>query len=178
MSGESYVTSSAVIPIINLLTDSVLKEKDDDPPLVNDLCTATLADRLGRNTDDDVVHILEIASFLDSRLKTKHTQQIDNVKETVCADAAENYVCHENSTTDLTDKTPPRKKRTLGSLLKSQETDEPDTKVVISPEQKVKQEMQRYLVEPKVDEEDPLKWWKHMQLHILCYQVSPKSISV
>ena len=72
--------------------------------------------------------------------------------------------CNENSTTDLTDKSPPCKKRTLGSLLKNQETDEPDTRVVISPEQKVKQEMQRYLVEPKVDEEeDPLKWWKHKQ---------------
>ena len=68
MSGETYLTSSAILPIINLLTTSVLKENDEDTPLTNDLCATIFADLLGRNNSDDTVHLLEV---VDPRLKSK-----------------------------------------------------------------------------------------------------------
>ena len=37
LSGEHYVTISAILPIMQLLTDSVLNEKEDDVPLSNEL---------------------------------------------------------------------------------------------------------------------------------------------
>ena len=69
MSRENYVTSSTILPIINLLIRSVLNEKDKDVPLTNDLRDAILGDLLGRKNDDDVIHLLEVASFLDPRFR-------------------------------------------------------------------------------------------------------------
>lgn len=52
MSGETYVTSSAIKPIINLLTTSILKENDEETPLANELRSKILDDVLGRNNDE------------------------------------------------------------------------------------------------------------------------------
>ena len=35
MSGEKYIDSSAILPIINLLSTSVFKENEEDKPLNN-----------------------------------------------------------------------------------------------------------------------------------------------
>ena len=45
--------------------------RDSLTPLTNDLRAVILADLLGRNSDDKSVHLLEIASFLDPRFKSK-----------------------------------------------------------------------------------------------------------
>ena len=65
MSGEKYVTGSAVIPVTDLLTTSILKEKEDDKTLTNEIRKAIISDLSKRNTSPDVVEVLELASFLD-----------------------------------------------------------------------------------------------------------------
>ena len=44
MSGEQYVTISAVLPIVNLLNTSVLKETTSDKALTNELRSVIITD--------------------------------------------------------------------------------------------------------------------------------------
>ena len=70
---------------------------------------------------------------------------------------------------------PAKRKRTLGSLFKSNE-DYIDSPADISTEQKVQSEVAMYLKEPRLDvEEDPLKWWKiHENIYPILANVARK----
>ena len=157
---------------MQLLTDSVLNEKEDDVPLSNELRASILADLLGRNTNDDIVHLFEVTSFLDPRFKSKFvcTDDLDLVKETVLRDGV---TLHSTTTVgdsvNVSDTSvgsaSSTKKRTLGSLLKSHVDNTADSAesltCPISPHQFITSELDRYLVQPGLDEEeDPLMWWK------------------
>lgn len=102
MSGEKYVTISAVLPIINLLQTSVLKENTDDKPLTNELRSRIINDLSKRNQQSHVVHLLEIASFLDPRFKEKFISNMDDVKETVVTDAVAISLSSQSSSPLLT----------------------------------------------------------------------------
>ena len=168
MSGEKYITISAVLPIIDLLKTRVLRENEEDKSLTNEIRSLIISDLTSRNQDPVVVHLLETASFLDPRFKERYVSDIDHVKRTVVRDAIAMLTCTsergtENSApfTSTTEPPPSKKKRTLGSLFKSNDTDLADVPIRISPEQKVEHEMDMYLKEKKVDlEENPLEWWK------------------
>ena len=78
LSGEEYVTVSAVLPMLNLIDDNLLKEEDSDTRLTNDIKQCIKLD-LGRQYADseEIVEILKVATFLDPRFKTKY------IKDTV-----------------------------------------------------------------------------------------------
>ena len=61
MSGERYVTGSAVLPIIDLLDNEILKETKEDKTLTNDICPAIKADLLTRNTGSELWNYLRCA---------------------------------------------------------------------------------------------------------------------
>ena len=71
MSGEKYVTISAIVPVMNLLKTAVLEEKTDDNPMMNELRSSIMDDLMTRNQGPDIVHLLETASFLDPSFKEK-----------------------------------------------------------------------------------------------------------
>lgn len=48
--GDKYVTCSAIVPVLKLLSDDVLKEKDDST-LTNDIRSYILADLSQRNLE-------------------------------------------------------------------------------------------------------------------------------
>ena len=56
MSGEKYETISAVLPIVDLLETSVLKENANDKPLTNELRSSIIND-LSRKTKSPVFPI-------------------------------------------------------------------------------------------------------------------------
>ena len=60
ISGERYTTGSAVLPITNLLDNEILKEKEQDKTLTNDICLAIKSDLSTRNTNSQVVELLEV----------------------------------------------------------------------------------------------------------------------
>ena len=72
MSGEKYVTGSAVLPIINLLDKEILKEKEEDKTLTNEIRLAIKADLFTRNTGTEVCKLLQMCSFVDPQFKTKY----------------------------------------------------------------------------------------------------------
>ena len=128
MSGETYVTGSAILPIIDLLTNSVLNENTDDKPLTNELRQAMLLDLQTRNNDSNVVDLLEVCSFLDPRFKTKYIQNEEKVKETIYRDGItiNDSTCASTSGQSTSHIVPlGKRKRTLGSLFKVHEDEMP-----------------------------------------------------
>ena len=160
MSGEKYVTGSAVLPIIHLIENKVLKENDEDKTLTNDIRNAIKTDLLKRNTSEEVVNLLEVCSFVDPRFKVKYASNESALKDQVISEGVATYP-EENYLDDSCDDAPlpKKKKRTLGSLLKS--NDDIDDELTLSTREKVDQEVSTYLKVPRLDYElDPLEWWE------------------
>ena len=160
MSGENYVTGSAILPIMDLLYNSVLQEKEEDKPLTKELGCAIVTDLQFRNTSPEV----EVCSYMDPRFKTKYIddEMLESVKKTVYNDRV--HVCRFCPTTlQSSSEAEPagKRKRTLGSLFKAHQSDEETHSPCISPEQKVKSEVSKYIDEQRIDvEQDPLTWWR------------------
>ena len=87
MSGEKYVTISAIVPVMNLLKTAVLEEKTDDNPMMNELRSSIMDDLMTRNQGPDIVHLLETASFLDPSFKEKFAHNIEDIKEMIISEA-------------------------------------------------------------------------------------------
>jgi len=88
MSGEKYVTGSAILPIIHLIKTKVLKENDEDKILTNDIRSAIKTDLLTKNTSNQVLNLLEICSFVDPRFKTKYVRNESALKDQIIAEGA------------------------------------------------------------------------------------------
>ena len=86
MSGEKYVTISAILPVMNLLKTAVLDEKTDGNPMTNELRSSIMDDLTTRNQGPDIVNLLETASFLDQRFKEKFAHNIEDVKEMIISE--------------------------------------------------------------------------------------------
>ena len=76
LSGEEYVTVSAVIPLMDLINNNFVKETEQDTQLTKDIKTRIKADLDTRYTED-VSDILKVATFLDPRFKTKYMTEIE-----------------------------------------------------------------------------------------------------
>ena len=193
MSGERYVTGSAILPIVNLLSTSILKEKSDDKAMTNEIRAAIISDLSGRYHNSEIVNLLELTLFIDPRFKGKFFDDcdIDDLKDTLYSEAVELFQQSNDhhSIAPLASSTessqPPAKKVTLATLLKTNEdVSESDSHtrdgIDISPEQTIRSEVSSYLAQPRADmEENPLKWWKsHETVYSLLANVSRKYLSI
>lgn len=167
MSGEKYVTGSAVLPIMDLLDKEILKEKEEDKTLMDEIRLAIKADLFTRNTSAEVFELLELCSFVDPRFKTKYLKDDDiiTVKALVCdeavllypKDVSDNATSSNNLTTEGSPKL--KRRRTLGSLFKPKGWENTDSQTSVR--EKVQCEIATCLKVPKLDtESDPLEWWK------------------
>jgi len=78
LSGETYVTVSAVLPMLQLIESNILMEKDDDTQLTKDLKIRVITDLQSRYPVSNEVHkILQLATFLDPRFKLKYFGEAD-----------------------------------------------------------------------------------------------------
>ena len=77
------------LPIIDLLHNEILKEKEEDKTLTNNIRLAIKADLMTRNTDSKIVELFKMCSFVDPRFKTKYLKDEDvlSVKAFVCDEA-------------------------------------------------------------------------------------------
>lgn len=86
LSGESYVTVSAVLPMLQLIEGHILKEDDADTPLTRDLKRRIVTDLVSRYpSDSDVSEMLQLATFLDPRFKCKPFSElvVASIKEAI-----------------------------------------------------------------------------------------------
>lgn len=163
LSGESYVTVSAVLPIVHLIENNLLKEEESDTQLTKDIKCRIKGDLNSRYEDlAEVTEILQIATFVDPRFKTKYLNETEtaDVQDKVITECSHLEI--ESTTLSTADASPPTKKKNLGTLFKDHEkTEEEDQMPVLSKEQQISSELLVYVKATKLDfEEDPLLWWK------------------
>lgn len=171
LSGETYVTVSAVMPIVHLIENDILKEEDTDSTLTGDIKRKIRVDLRHRYStaclSEECINILNTASFLDPRFKDKYMSDEDvaDVEAKLELDSLKILpALPTSSTTEEASNEPPKKKRNLGSLFKSREQkrrEDEEVEPVISPQQKLHSELQKYKAETKLDfEGEALLWWK------------------
>lgn len=167
LSGENYVTVSSVLPMVELLNNSLLKQCEDDTDLVASMKKIVQDDINSRYTDSEIVTLLRLASLLDPRFKSKYLEEssLEVVKDTIISEISALRSLQEQPSLPFPNPEEPAKKRktTLASFFKDNEVEQEDeTRPLLSPEQKVQKELGTYLSTPRIDMEvEPLAWWRH-----------------
>ena len=116
LSGEKCVTVSGVLPLLKHITSKILVEKDDDTNL-----TKEIKQRIKlRYADQDLIHSLEIASFLYPRFKLEYVEGEESLLKEIeecmlhCVDDTFNDQSGELS---VADEPPAKTSKGLSSIL-------------------------------------------------------------
>ena len=167
LSAEKHITISAVSPLINRLTNEILKETDGDTPLTAHMkCVIRVELETRYQSLDLDTPLLDICSFLDSRFKdgnyfTLEDSIIDKIKEQMEEILLlNNPIGTQNTDTSEQQPGPPptKKKSWLQKILGPTVG---ETSSGLTPLQAVAKEFDQYFHYPKVDlETNPLEWWK------------------
>ena len=174
--------------MLHILETDLLKVQETDTQLTKDIKHRIVADIKSRYTEsklaENVILMLQVASFLDPRFKTKYMEHLGeieliSVKQKVLDECMSlTYEEVTAATRSASEPVPPApKKRNLGTLFKDHETrireeeqlTGESTQVVNTEEQQRQQatkEVDDYLSASRLDfEEDPLLWWKGQPLN-------------
>ena len=169
LSGENYVTISVLLPLMDVLNNSILKNDIDDTELMETIKNSLSS----RYTDEDVVQLLEVSSLLDLRFKAKYLtkSRVAEVKSLIISEGIDEQVClpgpEQQAKESTSSSTSPllKKRKTLGSFFKDKEQQNEcgsgEQAPPKTPEEQLTIELQNYLSTPMFDaEEEPLPWWK------------------
>ncbi|KAK6167191.1 hypothetical protein SNE40_021284 [Patella caerulea] len=174
LSGESHVNVSMVMPVIQLLNDDILAHKEEDVTLTREIKTRILDYLNDKYSDERSKSLLNIASFLDPRYKTKFLTASDNISTqmkvreeaisvtSLNSDNTYPTTSDSNIETDTSFTLPPQpaKKLRLGNLFKRRDSLH-DTDISLTDAEVIDNELKRYLALPNTDyESNPLEWWK------------------
>lgn len=174
LSGETYVTVSAIIPMLQLIRTNLLKE--DDTQLTTDIKERVITDLESRYSDHgNVMEILQLATFLDARFKSKpfNNAETDYLKMVItdkCDDGTPTTATTQSANSSNPAVEPPAtKSKTLGTFFKEHDGDNVQQSLPSSESlplaELCKKELENYLHSPKLDfEEDPLAWWRSNSL--------------
>lgn len=69
LSGETYVTSSSILPMLQLCKDDVLAVSDEDVQLTKSIKTGILAKLEAKYESDSVRKLMRKCTFLDPRYR-------------------------------------------------------------------------------------------------------------
>ena len=108
-----------------------------------------------------------MCSFIDPQFKFKYVRNEEAVKKTVYDDGIAKFEgvttsdpVHLQWSSEVCEP-PAKRKRTLGSLFKENDTECSDSPTTISPQRRVESEVDMCINEARLDaEEDPLRWWR------------------
>ncbi|XP_077403110.1 E3 SUMO-protein ligase ZBED1-like isoform X1 [Vanacampus margaritifer] len=168
LSGEQYVGVSYLKPVLKLFNASILAEDENDPQLTKDVKRNVLADLNGKYSHPVVDDLLDMASLLDPRFRTKYTDE--EKVERVLSRAVEEIVSLTKPQQDPLpgaaasgaesepDPPPkPKRRKTLASFFKSQGG-------AVTEEESVREELTVYLQAADVDSDvNPFDWWRCRQ---------------
>ena len=167
LSGENYVTISALLPLMSLLNSKFLKEKDDTQLTIDikNKVKTDLNDRLSSYNSNQLL-LLQVSSFLDPRFKGKYLEddEVEDVKIRLLLDltklttaSVESTSTQSNPATEEPTNPPPSKKRKLGTLFKDNEEESSSQPTCLSKEQQLQSQFESYSSVPRLDfEENPL----------------------
>nr|XP_061801662.1 E3 SUMO-protein ligase ZBED1-like [Nerophis lumbriciformis] len=165
LSGEQYVSVSYLKPVLNLFNTSILAEDESDTQLTKDVKRNILADLNDSYSDPVTDELLDLASLLDPRFRTKYTDE--EKVERVLSRAVEEMVSLMKTEQDTfpgavgaeaeQEPDPPpkvKRKKTLASFFKKQSS-------TMSEEESARKELTVYLQTTEVESDaDPLDWWR------------------
>ncbi|KAL2093736.1 hypothetical protein ACEWY4_011048 [Coilia grayii] len=169
LSGENYVTSSSVLPMLQLCKDDVLAVSDEDVQLTKLIKTGILDKLEAKYQSDSVRKLMRKCTFLDPRYRRGYETDVTALAETKTELEAEMVVLEGQAAAVGPRPTrveegegqpePPKKKMTLGSLLQRKAA------ALAGPvgplEERAEAETTAYCREPVIPgDEDPLLWWK------------------
>ena len=132
LSGENYVTVSAVLPMIQLIESSVLKEEENDTQLTKDIKRRIITDLTSRYpASSDVSEILRCATFLDPRFKSKpfSDSEMESIKEMIVLESiviqsVATPSSEQSSDSGSLEPPPAKRKKNLGTFFKKHEEDQ------------------------------------------------------
>ena len=165
LSGENYVTVSAIIPLLNHIYTESLLQREEDTQLTKDIKQKVKDYLQDKYSDPNTISLLNIASFLDPRFKKEYMDEVykDEIERCIFDEgkAIASKLKESLPTTSQAENTqsatpPPPKKVKLGSLFKK--TQDSSSLTV---DQMLRSEIDKYLQYPLLDSEShPLEWWK------------------
>ncbi|XP_037124783.1 E3 SUMO-protein ligase ZBED1-like [Syngnathus acus] len=163
LSGEQYISVSYLKPVLKLFNTSILAEDGKDTQLTKDVKNNILADLNEKYSDPVADDLLDMASLLDPRFRTKY---IDEEKvERVLSRAVKEIVSLMKTERDRfpgaagseAEPDPPTKvkrRKTLASFFKRQGG-------AMTEEESIRNELTIYLQITEVDSDvDPFEWWR------------------
>ncbi|XP_065899760.1 E3 SUMO-protein ligase ZBED1-like [Dysidea avara] len=192
LSGEERVTASAIKPLLDLLQRKTLATSPADTTLVTDIKERIINYLMTKYDQSDFDKLINVSSFLDPRVKTKHLKDQDVIKQRVIEEGTELIESgagvddhsvvvvsgDEPSTSSGGVGCPPNKRRKLSSLLREATSTVCSTAGTVTPgeeqtaEDKMRNEVEEYLKISTIDPEvNPLKWWK---IHVTDFPVISK----
>ncbi|XP_063742293.1 E3 SUMO-protein ligase ZBED1-like [Eleginops maclovinus] len=176
LSGEKYVSVSYLKPVLSLFNTSILAEEESDNQLTKDVKRNILAYLNEKYADEDTDDLLDIASLLDPRFRTKYmdkekveqvlrraTREIVSLvqaqQDTLSGAAGAAAAAAEAEPVPAPEE---KRKKTLASFFKRQSTSTTSSSSsTVSEEESVKMELTVYLQTTEVDSDaDPLDWWR------------------
>jgi len=88
LSGEVHVTASAIKPLLNLLQNKTLAISSSDATFVADIKERVNDYLMAKYSDEpDFDDLINIAGFLDPRVKTKHLNDQNVIKQHIVEEA-------------------------------------------------------------------------------------------
>ncbi|KAF0031713.1 hypothetical protein F2P81_016268 [Scophthalmus maximus] len=179
LSGESYVTVSYVKPVLHLFRSNLLKVNEGDTELTKEMKTKIMTYLDERNAGPDTDDLLDMATLMDPMFKAQYIrpEKVGAIKmraahEVVNEDQGQSQAGDSEGAADqgaeggVAPATGPplplgvkKQRKSLESFFKkwSQEEDA----LPLTDEQKVQNELERYLMCPDADSEsEPLDWWR------------------
>lgn len=169
LSGENYVTSSSVLPMLQLCKDDVLVVSDEDVQLTKLIKTGILDKLEAKYQSDSVRKLMRKCTFLDPRYRGGYETDATALAETKTELEAEMVILEGQAAAvgprpprveeGEGQPEPPKKKMTLGSLLQRKAA------ALAGPvgtvEERAEAETTAYCREHVIPgDEDPLLWWK------------------
>lgn len=159
VSSEQQPTVSMILPIMKLVTPD---PKDCKTSFIGRAKKAIRTDLLSRYQRDEEVQLLQMSTFMDPRFKfVVLMENGDAIQEQVKREAA---VLEDVELPDKSGDSPPAKKRKLISkgldFFSKLYGDVPVEKKETTVEEKIEDEVNRYIEESNIKpDDDPLKWW-------------------
>ncbi|XP_019715163.1 zinc finger BED domain-containing protein 1-like [Hippocampus comes] len=165
LSGEQYVSVSYLKPVLKLFNASILAEEENDTQLTKDVKRNILADLNEKYSDTVVDDLLDMASLLDPRFRTKYVdeEKVERVLSRVVEEIVSLMKTQQDvvqgaagSEAEAEPDDPPKvkRKKTLASFFKREGG-------AMTEEESVRKELTVYLQTTEVDSDvDPFDWWK------------------
>ncbi|KAM3842884.1 E3 SUMO-protein ligase ZBED1-like [Diretmus argenteus] len=172
LSGETYVTVSFIKPTLSIFRSSLLKPEDDDTDLTKTVKENILSYMTDKYSDPEKDELLDMASLMDPRFRTTYIrpEMVEHIKKravrelmylpTVKTTPEPGPDVQVHQEEEAQPGPAPNKRRSLASFF--QKKNVPFSS--LSEEDKIKTELQTYLLTPEIREDaDPLQWWKKHQ---------------